>query len=201
MIARLKGKLVEVALTEVIVDVNGVGYQVYVPMSTYDRLPLPGKDIELLTSMQVREDSITLYGFATMDEKNLFGILVSVSGIGARMALNILSCMSVKSFCGAISSGDTVAIKRINGVGKKMAERLIVELKDKIDKLVPEAAFGAETSDGTAKAAEDAMLALEQLGIKRDKSRAIIMKLVSELPEKECSSENLIRKALQAINS
>lgn len=191
----------DIALTEAIVDVNGMGYRIFIPMSTYDKMPLPGKEVELLTHMYVREDAIFLYGFASKEEKELFELLMSVSGIGAKLALSILSCMPVSSFCSAVSSGDLNSIKKINGVGKKTAERMLVELRDKVSKLSPETVLGGKQQEAMPQGAEDAILALEQLGVKRDKALKAVHKLLGELPEKECSSENLIRKALQSINS
>jgi Holliday junction DNA helicase RuvA len=200
MIARIRGKLLEIALTEAVVDVNGVGYRIFIPMSTYDKMPLPGKDVELLTHMYVREDAIYLYGFASKEEKELFELLMSVSGIGAKLALSILSCMPVSSFCSAVSSGDLNSIKKINGVGKKTAERMLVELRDKVAKLSPETVMGGKV-EAMPQEAEDAIMALEQLGVKRDKALKAVHKLLGDLPKEECSSENLIRKALQSINS
>jgi len=202
MIARIKGTLLEAGLSEVVVDVNGIGYRAFIPMSTYDKIPTPGKEVELLTYMHVREDAISLYGFASKNEKDLFEQLITVSGIGSKLALSILSCMPVSSFCSAISNADLNLIKKINGVGKKTAERLVIELRDKVAKLSPETAFGpGKVRDKSAIAAEDAILALEQLGIKRDKAQKTVHELAITLPENECSSENLIRKALRAINS
>lgn len=202
MIARICGKVIEVSFTEVILDVNGVGYRVFIPMSTFDKVPHPGEDMTLLTHMHVREDAIHLYGFATEQEKKLFELLITVSGVGARIAVNILSCMPVSSFCSSVSNGDTKALAKINGIGKRSAERLVVELKDKVRTIAPETAFAStEIEDSTAVAAEEAILALEQLGFKREKIQKIIRKIISEIPEDECSSENLIRKALQSLNT
>jgi Holliday junction DNA helicase RuvA len=204
MIARITGELVEIGLTEIIVDVNGVGYQVFIPMSTYDKLPRAGEKTTLLIYTNVREDAIQLYGFATPEEKKLFELLITVNGIGARLALSILSSMPVNSFCASIIDRDIKAVKRINGVGAKTAERLIVELRDKVAKLFPESGLGTEVpgmTDEKARAVEDTLLALEQLGFKSEHARKVIKKIIEDTPDGECSSENLIRKALQSLNS
>lgn len=202
MIARLKGTLLEINLTQVIVDVHGVGYLVFIPMSTYDRLPRADSEVTLLINTQVREDSFSLYGFATPEEKQLFEILLGATGVGPKLALSILSSLPVSSFCSAIANRDLNVIKRISGIGPKTAERLIVELRDKIGKLAPALSSAERTvPDEVAAAAEDAVLALEQLGFKPEKIRKAIHKIIEEIPAKECSSENLIRKALQSLNS
>lgn len=202
MIARLKGTLLEINLTQLIVDVHGVGYLVFIPMSTYDRLPRAGSEVTLLINTQVREDSFSLYGFATPEEKQLFEILLGATGVGPKLALSILSSLPVTSFCSAIANRDLNVIKRISGIGPKTAERLIVELRDKVGKLAPALSSTEKTvPDEVAAAAEDAVLALEQLGFKPEKIRKAIHKIVEEIPAKECSSENLIRKALQSLNS
>jgi Holliday junction DNA helicase RuvA len=173
-------------------------------MSTYDRLPRSESEVILLINTQVREDAISLYGFATPEEKQLFEILLGATGVGPKLALSILSSLPVSSFCSAVVNRDLNVIKRISGIGPKTAERLIVELKEKIGKMAPAlsvAAAGKAVPDSVASAAEDALLALEQLGFKSEKIRKALHKIVEEIPEKECSSENLIRKALQALNS
>lgn len=201
MIARLKGIILESTFSEIVIDVNGVGYLVHIPISTFDALPQPGNKAEIFTEMTVREDAITLYGFATRTEKELFNILMSVNGVGPKLALSILSCMPVANFCAAIGASDINAIKNINGIGKKTAERLIVELKDKIDRISPEAKLAKGSSEDFSKEASDAVLALEQLGVKLESARKAVTKLMAELPETQRSTENLIRKALQSINS
>jgi Holliday junction DNA helicase RuvA len=204
MIACLRGKLIEANFTYALIDVNGVGYQVFIPVSTFDSLPKPGGEITLQTIMVVREDAITLFGFATAQEKQLFEILVSVNGVGPKLALSILSCMPVSSFCAAIVNGDLTVINKINGVGKRTAERLVVELKDKLGKLYGglETVSGGKPLDNSLKlAVEDATLALEQLGFKRDGIQKTMKQLVDELEPAECSTENLIRKSLQLLNS
>ena len=203
MIARLTGKIADVNFTQCIIDVNGVGYLVFIPMSTFDKLPREGEDASLNICTQVREDAISLYGFATILEKQLFEVLIGTTGVGPKLALSILSSMPVESFCSAIVNADLNVIKRISGIGKKTAERLIVELKDKVSKISqPLAAPGVEAvSDEKAAAMEDALAALEQLGFKRDSVNKVLLKIANTLPSEEATSENFIRKALQALNT
>ena len=130
MITFLHGKLVEALPTQVVIDVNGVGYEALIPLSSYDKLPSPGQAVKLLTQLVIREDAHTLYGFMTTDERDLFRLLVNtVSGIGPKIALNILSGISVTAFRGAVANADIKALSQISGVGKKTAERIVVELR------------------------------------------------------------------------
>ena len=202
MIAQLTGTLIESSFTEAILDVNGVGYQVLIPMSTFDRLPRPDekKTVSLLTWLQVREDALTLFGFATRQERDVFQLLITVNGIGAKTALNILSCMNVTSFCQAVASGDLKSLKKISGVGPKSAERILVELRDKIQKIAPETVFSGSAPTKADKAVEDAILALSQLGFQGPKFQKLVSDVALELPEDQRSTENIIRKALQALN-
>lgn len=204
MIAMIRGKLVDAGmLTDIIIDVNGVGYLVAIPLSTYDKLPPPGGEIELLIHTQVREDAIQLYGFATIDEKQLFSRLVSVSGIGPKLALNVLSCMTVTAFSAAIADADIKVLSRISGVGRKSAERLVVELRDKLTGIGATARNAGDDkfSDAENAAIIDAVSALEALGFKREKTQKIIAELAAEMPGKERNSENLIRQTLRKLNS
>jgi len=133
VITFLQGTLREALPTQVVIEVNGVGYEVLIPLSSYDKLPQPGQELKLLTHLAVREDAHVLYGFMTASERQLFRLLVNnVSGIGPKIALNILSGISVVAFRGAVSNQDVKVLSQISGVGKKTAERIVVELKDKI---------------------------------------------------------------------
>src|SRR5213595_3906876 len=135
MITFLSGTLMEALPTQVTVEVQGVGYEALIPLSSYDKLPQPGHEIHLLTHLAVREDAHTLYGFMTFAERDLFRMLVNtVSGIGPKIALNVLSGMNVVAFRGAVANGDVKSLSQISGVGKKTAERIVVELRDKIGK-------------------------------------------------------------------
>lgn len=203
MIALLTGTLIESSFTEAILDVNGVGYQVLIPMSTFDKLPRPDekKTVTLLTYLQVREDALTLFGFATKQERDVFQLLITVNGIGAKTALNILSCMNVPAFCQAVASNDLKSLKKISGVGPKSAERILVELRDKIQKIAPETAFAGSAAPAKIdKAVEDAILALGQLGFQGPKFQKLVTDVAMEIPEDQRSTENIIRKALQTLN-
>jgi Holliday junction DNA helicase RuvA len=169
MITFLTGKLVEALPTHVVVDVNGVGYEALIPLSSFDKLPQPGQSVKLLTQLVVREDAHTLYGFMTSQERDLFRLLVhTVSGIGPKTALNVLSGISVAAFRGAVANGDIKALSQISGVGKKTAERIIVELKDKIGMAGAwEAASEKHALPPGEQRINDAVLALVALGFKQ----------------------------------
>src|SRR6059036_1493027 len=133
MITFLDGRLVGALPTQAIIDVSGVGYEVFIPLSSYDKLPAVGEPIRILTHLAVREDAHVLYGFMSAAERDLFRLLIqTVSGIGPKIALNVLSGMNVAALRGAVANGDIKALSQISGVGKKTAERIVVELKDKI---------------------------------------------------------------------
>ncbi len=203
MIAQLTGTVVTATLTDVVLDVHGVGYKLAIPMSTYDALPRAGEQTTLLTHMNISDNDIALYGFAKEQERVIFLLLITVSGIGPKTALNILSSMNITSFCEALASGDVKSLKRINGVGPKSAERMIVELRDKVDQIAPEMAFGGlpgGKSSPDTKAMEDALLALESLGFQKVKIQKMVADLVMQMPEKERSVENIVRKSLQSLN-
>ncbi len=200
MIAHVKGRLDSATPTEAVVDVGGVGYQVFIPMSTFDKLPLPGGELKLLTYMNVREDAIQLFGFASAPELELFKLLITVNGVGAKTALNVLSSVSVESFCSAIAAADIKLLKKLNGIGPKTAERLALELRDKISDISPQAATAKAGLGPSAKALDDALMALESLGFQKAKIQKSVTEIAASMPEKERSSENIIRKALQALN-
>lgn len=201
MIGKIKGILDKVSISEIIVDCNGIGYEIAIPLSTYDKLPREGEKVTLFTHLSVREDAHTLFGFSTQEEKDLFRLLNTITGIGPRLAIKILSSISVNSFCEAIASADKKALSKISGLGPKSAERLVIELRDKISLISPEAAFGAGALNPIAKHTEEAILALVQLGFKYDMAKKAILKIISEVPEADHNSENLIRIALQKLNS
>lgn len=169
MITFLHGKLVEALPTHVTVDVNGVGYEALIPLSSFDKLPMPGQPIKLLTQLIVREDAHTLYGFMTSEERDMFRLLINtVSGIGPKTALNVLSGISVTAFRGAVANGDLKSLSKISGVGKKTAERIVVELKDKIGLAGAwEAASAKHSLSADEQRINDAVLALVALGFKQ----------------------------------
>src|SRR5882724_4114453 len=169
MITFLHGKLVESLPTHVVVDVNGVGYEALIPLSSFDKLPQPGGTVKLLTQLIVREDAHVLYGFMTSAERDLFRLLIhAVSGIGPKTALNILSGMNVAAFRGAVASSDVKSLSQISGVGKKTAERIVVELRDKIGAAGAwEAASAQRALSPDDQKTNDATLALMALGFKQ----------------------------------
>ena len=199
MIGCLTGILIKSGLTEILIDVNGVGYEVIIPLSTFDNLPREGEKVSLLTFLSIREDAHVLFGFATHEEKNLFKLLNTVNGIGPKLSMKILSSISVKSFCEFVSSSNVKALSRINGVGPKSAERIVIELKDKVANIVPEVIFGGGVINAN-KELEEAVMALVQLGFKYELAKKAAAKAASGLSEKEQNSENIIRATLQSIN-
>jgi len=169
MITFLRGKLMATLPTEVTLEVQGVGYEVLIPLSSYDKLPPLHSEVMLLTHYSVREDAHTLYGFATEEERAMFRLLInSVSGIGPKTALNILSGMNIVTLRGAVASANVKALSQISGVGKKTAERIVVELRDKIGAA---GAWEASSAQRGLSAADqklnDAVLALVALGFKQ----------------------------------
>lgn len=202
MITRLRGTLIESSFTEAVIECAGVGYSVNIPLCTYDKLPQPGAEAILHTVLIVREDDMSLYGFATKRELKIFTLLCTVNGIGAKTALNILSSLNIPSFCQAILSADIRSLKKINGVGPKSAERMVVELRDKIRDIDPSAEFtaGTESSAAPDRNTEDAIMALEKLGFQRGRIQECVMDVAASLPEAERSVENIIRHSLQSLN-
>jgi Holliday junction DNA helicase RuvA len=194
MIFCVKGSLIEKTPTRVVLDVGGIGYGVNVPLSTYEKIGDVGSTVELLTHLHVREDCLDLYGFATPEEKELFELLILVSGIGPRLALGILSGSEVHSFAGAVATANIAMLTTISGIGKKLAERIVVELKDKISVLVYArekiAAIGLESPQYN-----DAILALVSLGVTRASAAKALKRVVSEAGVK-LSLEEMVRRAL-----
>ena len=158
MIGRIHGKLLEKHPPQIVVDVQGVGYELDVPMSTFYQLPATGAEVSLYTHLVVREDAHQLFGFATDAERRAFRQLLRISGIGARTALSVLSGLSVADLRQAVSSQDGARLTRIPGIGKKTAERLLLELRDKLDAVA--VASAAARGDGQAADVTNALLAL-----------------------------------------
>jgi len=198
MISFLHGKVVEALPTQVTLDVNGVGYDVLIPLSSFDRIPSPGNEVKLLTHLAVREDAHVLYGFMTSAEREMFRLLINtVSGIGPKIALNVLSGMNVTALRGAVANGDVKALSQISGVGKKTAERIVVELKDKIGAPGAWEAASAERSLSRAdQKANDAVLALMALGFKQIDAHESVRAAMSLLGEK-ATVEDLVRACLK----
>jgi Holliday junction DNA helicase RuvA len=198
MISFLQGKLVDALPTQVIVDVQGVGYEALIPLSSYDKLPRPGQEVKLLTHLAVREDAHTLYGFMTSAERELFRLLVNtVSGIGPKIALNILSGISVTAFRGAVANGDIKALSQISGVGKKTAERIVVELKDRIGSAGAwEAASALRALSPEDKNLNDAVLALLALGFKQNDAHDSVRHAQTALGG-QATADELVRACLK----
>jgi Holliday junction DNA helicase RuvA len=198
MITFLHGKLVEALPTQAIVEVNGVGYEVLIPLSSYDRLPAPGQEIRILTHLAVREDAHVLYGFISHAERELFRMLVNnVSGIGPKIAMNVLSGMNVTAFRGAVANGDVKALSQISGVGRKTAERIVVELKDKVGAAGSwEAASAQRGLSPDDQKINDAVLALMALGFKQLEAHDSVRKVQASLGS-QATVEDLVRTCLK----
>ena len=198
MITSLHGKLVDALPTQVTVDVNGVGYEVLIPLSSFDKLPAPGRDVKLLTHLAVREDAHVLYGFMSAAERELFRLLINtVSGIGPKIALNILSGMNPTAFRGAVANGDVKALSQISGVGKKTAERIVVELKDKIGAAGAwEAGSAQRALSPEDRKINDAALALMALGFKQIEAQDALRAALNALGPK-ATVEELVRASLK----
>jgi len=198
MITFLRGKLVEALPTQAIVEVQGVGYEVLIPLSSFDKLPAPGGEVHLLTHLAVREDAHVLYGFMTAAERELFRLLINtVSGIGPKIALNVLSGMNPVALRGAVANGDVKALSQISGVGKKTAERIVVELKDKIGVAGAwEASSAQRALSGADQKINDAVLALMALGFKQPEAHEAIRASQAVLGPKG-TVEDLVRASLK----
>ncbi|MFA6546088.1 MAG: Holliday junction branch migration protein RuvA [Limisphaerales bacterium] len=198
MISFLHGKLVDALPTQVTVDVHGVGYEVLIPLSSFDKLPAPGGEVRLLTHLAVREDAHVLYGFMTVAERELFRMLINtVSGIGPKIALNVLSGMNPVAFRGAVAAGDIKALSSISGVGRKTAERIIVELKDKIGAAGAwEASSAARGLSAGDQRINDAVLALMALGFKQPEAHETVRAAQTMLGE-TATVEELVRAGLK----
>jgi Holliday junction DNA helicase RuvA len=190
MIGSLRGKLIFKQAPAIIIECHGVGYDVETPMSTFFELPATGEALFLYTHLVVREDAQILYGFATDDERRLFRTLLKVRGIGAKIGLAILSAMSVASFNRCIEYEDTASLSKIPGIGKKTAERMIIEMRDRIDKSISGEAIKVTVEQGAKSEAVDALVSL---GYKP----AEVNKLIANLDVDGQSAEDIIRLALR----
>ncbi|MBO5658029.1 MAG: Holliday junction branch migration protein RuvA [Duodenibacillus sp.] len=191
MIGRIAGRLIEKNPPQILVDVNGIGYEIDVPMSTFYNLPEIGQNVTLLTHFVVREDAQLLYGFATNSERSVFRLLIKISGIGARTALAILSGMNVTTLATAIASQDTAMLTRIPGIGKKTAERLVLELKGKLGADLEGVTLGAGVSDAKA----DIVAALIALGYSEREAVMAAKRLPADI-----SVNDGIREALKSFS-
>lgn len=197
MIGRIVGVLVEKAPPELLVDVAGVGYEVTASMSTIYELPQVGQQVVLYTHFLVKEDMQALYGFVTKDERALFRILIKVNGVGPKMALAILSSMSPTELIEAVQDSQVDSLTKIPGVGKKTAERLVVELRDKLGSAAKQDLFTAKTvvQKVNADPRQEAEAALVALGYKPQEAARVLAKL----PKDDSDSESLIKAALKSM--
>jgi Holliday junction DNA helicase RuvA len=197
LIAYLEGKLVEKSPTHLVLEVNGVGYSVNIPVSTYANLGATGQMVKVLTFQQVREDELKLYGFSTKPEKELFELLISVNGVGPRVALSILSCIPVEEFQRSVLQEDLDVLTTISGVGKKTAQRLIVELKEKLSKVdLGDRKVLKEKEAVCVPVQEEAVMALVSLGYTKPDAKKALENVITGIDE-ILPVEELIKRALK----
>jgi Holliday junction DNA helicase RuvA len=193
MITHIQGRLVEKTPTEVIIDCNGVGYHVNISLHTYSLLPASDA-IKLFTHLQIKEDAHTLFGFVEKSEREIFKMLLSVSGIGAGIARTMLSSLEPKQIIHAIASGDVVTVQSIKGIGSKTAQRVILDLKDKVLKLYDLDEVSMSQSNTNK---DEALSALEVLGFVRKSAEKVVEKIVKENPD--ATVETIIKQALKNL--
>ncbi len=204
MNGRIRGILIEKQATDIVVDVQGVGYEIQAPMSTIYLLPALGKEVVLHTHLVVREDAHLLYGFLSLDERHMFRSLIKISGVGPKMALAILSGMAVEEFVRTVRNNDLAALVRMPGIGKKTAERLVVEMKDKLadwsEVVTSSASLATVSASGPTdrQMSQEAETALVALGYKPQEAARVIAQVLKLNGDLE-RSEELIRLALRSM--
>jgi Holliday junction DNA helicase RuvA len=193
MIAQIQGKLVEKSPTDVVIDCNGVGYQLHISLNTFSKLP-SSDFIKLYTYLQIKEDAHTLYGFAEKSERELFKLLISVSGIGAGIARTMLSSLEPKQIINAIAGSDVASIQSIKGIGAKTAQRVILDLKDKVLKIydLDENSFSSHNINK-----EESLSALEVLGYQRKLAEKVVDKIIAN--DSTATVEMIIKQALKNL--
>lgn len=197
MIAFVEGTLVEKHPTRVIVNVHGLGYELFIPLSSYDRLPPLNQAVQLLTHEHIREDDHRLFGFMTEAERRMFMLLTSISGIGPKLALCALSGMTVRELKRAIVENDVKRLSSVSGIGRKTAERIVIELRDKLDAgEVLEAAAGTDDPGRKDARLRDAAMALIALGYKQEQAAKMVMEALHRHPGQELTVEDIIKKSL-----
>ncbi|NKB25392.1 MAG: Holliday junction branch migration protein RuvA [Kiritimatiellae bacterium] len=198
MITFLEGILVDKKPTQIIINVNGVGYQVLIPLSSYDQLPAPNGSLRILTYHHVREDAQMLFGFSSEDQRSMFQIMLNISGIGPKLALGILSGISVRDLKTAVIDGDIKRLNAISGVGKKTAERMVIELRDKFSSgEALEAVAGIDDNITPDIRIRDSIMALTSLGYKQVDAQKMVQKISVKIP-KAGTVEDIVRLALTA---
>ena len=195
-----KGKLVEKHPTSIVLEIDGVGYEVFIPISTFSKLPTVNNEIKIFVHLHIREDAWQLFGFWRLEEKDLFKLLISISGIGPKLAIAILSGISINDFKQAVVQRNTLLLTSISGIGKKTAERIIVELKEKI-KLEDEGIIssGEPFSGSENVLVQDSVTALISLGYKKNFALEAVKKVLEKEAKANLGVEELIRKSLKYI--
>ena len=194
MIGRLKGTLIHKQPPWLVIDVHGIGYELEAPMSTFYDLPEIGREVSLFTHYAQKEDSVSLYGFFKESERRLFRDVQKVTGIGARIALAVLSGVSVDDFARLVQSGDVTALTRIPGIGKKTAERMVVELRDRASAFGEAAVLAGAAGPAPSDPITEALAALQQLGYKSAEAARLAEKVKADGDD----AEAIIRKALRS---
>ncbi|RMA65690.1 Holliday junction branch migration protein RuvA [Ulvibacter antarcticus] len=193
MISHIQGRLIEKNPTDVVIDCNGVGYFINISLHTFSQIP-DGENVKLFTHLQVREDAHILYGFSQVAEREIFRLLISVSGVGASTARTMLSSLSPEQVTEAIASGDVATIQSVKGIGVKTAQRVLLDLKDKILKVYGLTGISAVSSNTNK---NEALSALETLGFVRKQAEKVCDKIVTENPQ--ASVETIIKLALKNL--
>lgn len=195
MIGHLRGRIQRKQPTELLLDVGGVGYRIFIPLSTFYRLGEPGSEAALLVHTHVREDALQLFGFLSSDEQALFERLIAVSGVGPRLALGILSGIDAPELAAALRAGDIVRLTRVPGVGKKTAERLVLELRDKI----PAPSVEPTAAPAPSALKDDVLSALANLGYPRPQAERALERALRQAPD--AGFEALLRSTLQLVSA
>lgn len=195
MIGSLNGLIISKKPSEVLLEVNGIGYEIYIPLSTSFKLPSVDQTVQLLTHLIVREDQHTLYGFITEDERKLFRALIKISGVGPKLALTILSGINVEGFIRSVQMQDVDTLVHLPGIGKKTAERLLVEMKDKVDQM-GDIALNDAIESKDLRIIQEAHNALTSLGYKSVEAR----KILDGIDSNGLTVEALLKQALQSLN-
>ena len=199
MISSLHGRLQSKSPTEVVLEVNGVGYSISIPLSTYERLGDLNTPTSLLTHLHVREDALQLFGFATEAERELFRLLISVTGIGPRMAQGILSGITVHDLRDHLARGNLLALTAVPGIGKKLAERLVVELRDKMTRIESVQPAATPAGDRQMRMRAEALLALTSLGYSRPSAEKALRAAILEFDGTDATVEQLIKASLRLV--
>ena len=202
MITYLKGTLIEKNPTSLVVDVGGIGYEVAIPLSSFDSIGARGESVEVLTHLHVREDGVQLFGFASAEERTLFQQLLSISGIGPKLSQSILSGSSVHELTKNIVNGNVEALGSIRGIGKRTAERLVVELREKLGGMDTQPAFLRASAHGVGTdVVEQALLALISLGYPRSTAQSVLEKTLTHEARagEKLNVEELLRRALRNV--